>query len=176
MRVLEKFQLIVDVDLQLAVIQDCLKEVAVGVVLRILHVEFVDFCHSSFYYLPEGVEIGTIAEDEVQKIDSIHLRLFLLLLTQLLHANFGHVGLCFRVECLSRIMLHFLLRSEQIMDELFLVVAVELPYGPRNSVHFCHGFDVGQLSDFDHFAEIAHVDAVALHDLAEVGAVLDHHL
>ena len=113
------------------------------VVLRILHVEFVDSCHPRSNYLPKGVKICTIPEDKVQEIDSIHLRLFLLFLTQLLHANLGHVGLGLRMEGLLRIMLNLLPGSEQIIDELSLVVAIELPNGPGDGVHFSHGLDVG---------------------------------
>lgn len=165
-------EFVTDFDLDIAVVEYRLEQVAMWVVLRVLHLKLICLFHFGTDYGPEGLKLWAHSEDHVQEVDCVNLGVLFLLLLQLLDPNLLHTGLCPRVECLPHIDLYVLVVSEYLSAKLALMVAVDLPNDSSNSIYFSHGLDVRQLGNLDYFADIAHVDSIFLHDLAEVRTIL----
>ena len=121
---LEEYQFITDVDLKLAMIEHRLKQVAMGIVLWVLHIELVSSSYPCLHDLPKRHKINTTAENEIEEIHCIDLGLLLLLLTQLLYTDLGHTGLSARMEGLTQVHLHFFSAAEKLIDELALMIAI----------------------------------------------------
>lgn len=105
-------------------IEHSLKEISVGVILWIFHVELIGRSNPCLHDLPERQEIRTAAEDKIEEVHCVDFGLLLLFLTQLLDTDFGHIGLCARMKGFLHVNLYFLSGTEELVDKLTLMVAV----------------------------------------------------
>lgn len=173
MRVLEHPEFVTDFDVDVAVIEDRLEQISMGIVLRILHLELIGLFDLGPDYVPKGLELCAHSEYHVEEVDRVEFGVLLFLLLKLFDPYLLHADLRLGVESLPHVDLDVLVVPEYLSTEISLVVAVDLPDDPGNRVNLCHGFDVRQLGDFDDFANVANVDAIFFHDLAEVRAILN---
>ena len=166
-------EFVADFDLDVAVVEDRLEQVPMRVVLWLLHLKLIGVLYLGADYGPKGLELTAHAEDHVEEVHRVEFGVLLFLLLELFDPDLLHAGLRLWVEGLPHVDLDVLAVPEYLSAEIALVVAVDLPDDPGDGVDFRHGLDVGQLGDFDDLADVAHVDPVFLHDLAEVRAILD---
>jgi hypothetical protein len=97
----EQFGFICDANADAAVVQDGIDQIAMMVIFRFFHLEIIFLSYLLLNDRPEGLELCTGAEHQVEEVRGVDARTFVFLLLQLLHADLTHTHVYLRVEGLS---------------------------------------------------------------------------